>query len=397
MDRVQTGLAIAWIIAAPRIFGVLRILSPSLIDRVGSRKKVAATGYFLSPVFLLLLPAGLPLLIRWNATSPSPEPVLWLIGLIWALYHLVEYFATVALWSWLGDFLHPAIRSRFLARRERFMVMGQLIGRFGAGLYAYLTYEIFQASGELWRAYLVPVWPGILFLFLAAIPVLGIPEIDWERTVNLRERVRNLAVPLTSRRFLLFLLFGCWIQIAGGLSQSSQSFYQMKLLGVSALFTLFLNSGTQIGQMVLARPVGVWLSRWGDRRVMILSLLIVSTGSLFYLIATPTRWEPIVVAAVVWIGWIGVNIGISNRLIALSEPGNRGSAIALFFTLSTLAFGLSTLLGGFLFDHFRDSIWRLPGVTRGIRWFDLIFLATFLGRAAGILFLLPDRSPRETP
>jgi len=53
--------------------------------------------------------------------------------------------------------------------------------------------------------------------------------------------------PLRDKRFLIFLLFGCWIQITGGLFPSVQSFTAMKTLALPLIISLALGSWTRLG------------------------------------------------------------------------------------------------------------------------------------------------------
>ena len=387
MDKAKIGLAIAWIIAAPRIVGLLRVLAPTLIDAVRGRRKVAFGGYLLSPAVLLLLPLGLPELRR--LADENINLALWSIGAIWALYHLIEYFATVALWSWLGDLISPRIRPRFLARRERRMIAGQLFGALSAGLWTFAMRDDYLASGELWRLYLAPTGFGILFLTASAFPILRIPEVAWTRVDSLAQRLRRLIAPIRSREFLPFLLFGAAVQLAGGIGQSAQSYFQMKTLGVSMLVALALSSWTRVGQMMFSGAAGRAISRFGSGRVIAVSLLLAATGSLFYAAASPSRWYLIAAAATVWIGWIGVNLGISNLTIQLSPTEERSSYIALYFTVTTLAFGLSALFGGWLFDRFRGVLFSIPFLSEPVDYFRLIFVAVTFLRLACIPLLWP--------
>ncbi|MDO4586629.1 MAG: hypothetical protein Q4C95_04940 [Planctomycetia bacterium] len=327
MDKAQIGIAISWIIAAPRLIGLLRILTPCLIDWVGNRRRVCFGGYLLSPLVLLLLPISVPILSRWSVHYINET--LWIIGLIWAIYHLIEYFASITLWSWIADLVSARIRVPFLANRERWMIAGQFLGMLLAGLYSYLRIQSREAAlipfdiTQHWKIYLLPAWFGILFLILAAFPILGIPEVALKKVDSLKERLKELLLPFRSRSFLCFVCFGCWIQMANGLTQSPQSIFQMNILNVSMLTALMLGSWTKIGQMCLAHQTGKWFNRWGNRRLIAISLLIVSTGPLFYLFATPEYWFLIIFAATVWIGWIGVNLGISNLSIVLSPAHQR--------------------------------------------------------------------------
>lgn len=134
LEKAQIGLAIGWIIAAPRLIGVLRIFTPTLIDRFRSRKTVAFAAYLLSPMALLTLPLGLSSLSA--LAERHVNAALLAVGTIWAIYHLIEYFGTVALWGWLGDSLCARIRPLFLARRERWMIAGQFAGALSSGLWS---------------------------------------------------------------------------------------------------------------------------------------------------------------------------------------------------------------------------------------------------------------------
>ena len=68
---------------------------------------------------------------------PSPGWSLVALIVLWCLYHLLQYLATVALWSWLADVAPRPIRGRFLGRRERWIVAGQAVAAIDAGLFVW--------------------------------------------------------------------------------------------------------------------------------------------------------------------------------------------------------------------------------------------------------------------
>lgn len=160
----------------------------------------------------------------------------------------------------------------------------------------------------------------------------------------------------------------------------------MKTLGVPLLATLALGSWTRIGQMILAGRVGGAIRRFGPRPIAVVSLLTVSTGTLFYAWAIECGGWLIAGAATVWIGWIGVNLVIADLTIQLAPEEDRSGAIAVLFTATTLSFGVSSLLGGRLFDLLRDSVVTLPLIERTITFPAAIFLSVALLRAATVLF-----------
>ncbi len=384
-DPAQIGLAIAWIIAAPRLIGLLRIFAPDLIDWSGSRRRICIAGYFLSPLILLLLPLLMPVLSRLPVSDLTA--VFCLIGLIWGGYHLIEYFATVSLWSWIGDFVCQKRRARFLARRERAMICGQIPAMLTAGLYSWLCPKDLFAPEDQWRIYFPMTIIGIVFLLTASGPLLTIDEVPWKKAETLQERFQRLTAPIRSSVFLPILLFGAWIQTANGLTQSAQSVFQIRLLGVSMLTALALQSVTRVGQMLSAPGTARLIERKGNYFAAALALLIVSCGPLFYLFSDPDRWWLIIGAALVWIAWIGVNVGMNNLILSLAPPDGRSSYIALYFTVSTFAFGTASLIGGRIFDRFKNFVFSLPFVDYQISYYHLAFLTGWILRLTGLIFL----------
>ncbi len=118
--------------AAPQITGLLRLGAPALIERLGGRKRFCLAAFLLSALLLLVLP--------WVCAPgrlPSPGWSLAALILLWCLYHLFQYLATVGLWSWLADVAPQPVRGRFLGWRERWFVAGEAAAAIAAGLFVW--------------------------------------------------------------------------------------------------------------------------------------------------------------------------------------------------------------------------------------------------------------------
>ena len=107
-------LAVSLVIASPRFVGLLRLWTPSLIQRVGDRRKFCLLTYLSSSLLLLALP--LVAAVNWSPNSAWSIGVL--IG-VWATYHLLESLGTIALWSWLADLVPLRVRGRFIGQRNQ--------------------------------------------------------------------------------------------------------------------------------------------------------------------------------------------------------------------------------------------------------------------------------------
>lgn len=340
---------IAWVIAAPRIAGVLRLFVPALIDRWGNRKRFCVFHYALASLILAGIPLLLPSFVRQAHEIGQNEMVLAMLVLFWCFYHLVEYFGTISLCSWYGDLVPQRIRGRFLGIREAWMIAGQTLGFLSVGLYTFYSVESMPRTAPRWEAYLLPAYWGVFFCLLAVLPLLRIPEIDWKkRSESFLVVLKNLLAPLENPRFAAFVFFGCWLQMSIGITQSAQSGFEIWVLGVPMLANLGRQTLTRIGQWALGPLVGKLSDRLGTLPVMSFCLVVVACGSLFYFFATPGTWFLIYGAATVWIFWVGVNIGIWKTVLDLAPSGDSNAYLAVYMTFATLTLAVFTLLGGYL-------------------------------------------------
>lgn len=382
---IALGSTIAWIVAAPRIVGLLRLITPGLIDWCGSRKWFMISAFCLSPLVLLGIPLGVPKMMHhW-----SVESTLVFLVLVWCLYHVVEYFGTVSLWSIIGDLVPQEHRAVFIGRREGWMIFGQTLGFLACGLYSFYVIENIPKSSPKWIGYILPTYFGIACLLLAVVPLLRIAEVPWKReSTKFLTSLRQLGKPFRSRQFCIFVLFGVSLQFAGGITQSVQFLHQVYVLQISLLVSLAAQTLTRTGQFAIAPFNGKLIDRLGFFPVMCVSILIVSSGSLFYFFADASRWYFVFGAASVWIFWVGVNVGISTLVLNYSPEDQKASGISIFYTASTLSFALSTLLGGFLADKLRDRVFTVPLFAEPLEYARFSFLCSFVLRVLTLLPLL---------
>lgn len=390
--EAAVGTTVAWLIAAPRIAGLLRLLVPVLIDRCSRRKNFCTAMYLLSACVLATIPRLMPDLVPGSLESGDTGRILFFLVLVWCLYHLCEYMGMVALYAWMADLVPERFRGRFLGVREACLIAGQMLGFLTAGLYTYWTVETMTQDVPAfprWHAYLLPTWYGVGFFLAAVLPLLFVPEIPWRRgEQGLRKRLRQLIEPLSLPGFLPLLLFGCWLQAAIGLTQSAQYRFQIYVLGVSMLVSLGREGTTRLGQFFLGPTMGRWIDRFGAAPTVSLTLALAASGSLFYFIAEKESWWLVFGAAGCWIFWVGVNIGLSSTVLAIASSESRSSALALYYTATTLSLALFTLLGGALDDRLRDVCLAWWPGAEPITYQRLSFLIGFTLRLAAIpLFL----------
>ncbi len=387
LDAERIGLGIGLILAMRHIVGVLRLIAPVLIDRLVDRKRFCLGSYLLGSLLLL----GLPL-VAAPGLLPSAAASLWALVGLWCAYHLLQYLGTIALWSWLADLVPLRIRGRFLGRRNRWMAIGEAAAMLAGGLFVWLWLETHPQSPR-WIAYAVSAVLGSGLMLAAPLPLLAVPALAVGRGATFH----SMLAPFCDARFLRLVLFGCWFSFFNGVTQSAQNIYPIRALGIGLFVMLAAKTGMRCGQAAISPWLGRLADRLGNRPVMVGSLLLVATGPLFFLFATPERWWWVLGAWVVWIAYAGLNICLPNLMLKLSPRESNTPYIATYFTLTGLCYAASTVAGGALWDRYGETTWAMFRGTVVLDFYQCSFLFGWITRSLGVLVLLRVIEDRGGP
>ena len=217
------GFDISLILAAPHLAGLLRLAAPPLMAGPIPRKTFCIVGFLLSSLVLLSLP--------WYSApgrlATAGQSLSVLVGL-WCLFHLLQYAATVALWSWMADAAPARVRGRFLGYRERWMLVGGIASMLVSGAF---TYGWKQAYPDYkWLGYAIAAAVGAVLMLLALIPLYRMPALDSTKRIRTERSAWWWLEPLVEPRLFWLLVFACWSPFVNGLTQSPQNVYPAKML-----------------------------------------------------------------------------------------------------------------------------------------------------------------------
>ena len=375
-------LAVGVLLASPQLVGVLRLSAPAMIARSGSRKRLCLWCYAASGVLLLLLP-----ILSAPGRLPSREASLTALVLLWCGYHLCEYLGTIALWAWLADLVPGRVRGRFIGRRERWLLVGRIIGMATSGLFSHAWIQHHEES-QHWIGYATAAAAGAVMMILAILPLLRMPEIATSTAAVARDTLRQMWAPLVDVRFRRLLTYGCCVSVFNGITQLAQFLYVRYALGISLRDYLLLQIALRLGQSMLAPLAGRLADRFGNRPLMIPSQLLVAVALLFYYAATPAQPGWIAGAWIFWVAYVGLNVCIPNLMLKLAPGENTSPHISAFYAIKGLFFGLSTILGGWLFGVLEQNIGAISFSPLVSSHYDLLFLVGFVLRAVAVVFLL---------
>src|SRR6185295_7955190 len=135
------------------------------------------------------------------------------------------------------------------------------------------------------------------------------------------------------------------------------------------------------GQLAIAPWAGQLVDRFGNRPIMIVSQLIVSSGMLFFLVATPERPWLIGGAFLVWSAYAGLNVGLDNIKLKLAPADNNAPFVAIYHATGDLANGIATVIGGCIYDYI------VTEKTAATSFYTQIFLLGLIGRMLAVPLL----------
>ncbi len=360
-----------------------------------ARKRFCIVTYVLSAAVLLGLP-GLNLAAdRITGQFWGVGRLLWGVIAVWCLYHLLEFLANVALWAWLRDLVPVEHRGRFLGRRERWISAGRTIGMLASGLFAHHCKDLPEWK---WAAYTLPAAAGAAILMLAPLPLAFMPAAGTAERVDHSAagaepfRWRSLLTPLLDARLSRLMIYGCWFSFFNGITQTAMAAFPERILGLSLLYVLELRTATSLGQSLVSPLLGRCTDRYGNRPVVMACQVIVGLALYGYLWATPDEPHWFDLAWVAFVAYAGINIGLPNLLLKLSPLGQTGSCVATYFALTGLCYGVSTILGGFVFDMLQGAAFIIGG--QHMNRFGYLFFIGVVTRVAGVIFLWAVDEPR---
>jgi len=381
LEAPALGLGIGLLVAAPQLAGTARIGAGAVIGRLADRKRFCLACYLLSGIVLMALP-----LVAAPGVLPSPTASLSALVGCWCVYHLLEYLGTIGLWSWLADLVPRRVRGRFLGRRQRWMLVGQIVAMVAAGLFVWY-WKNHYPSRPAWLAYALLAEVGAALMLAAVLPLASMPGLSPRSRAKTTTPLRAMLAPLADTRFLRLVLFGCWVSFVNGLTQSAQYHYPIEVLGLGLVTMLLLRTGMRCGQVVVSPWMGRLADRWGNRPVIAGSLLLVATGPLFFLAATPRQWWWFVGAWVVWIAYAGINVALPNLLLRLSPRAENAPHIATYFAATGLCYAAGTILGGAALDHLGGQTFAILGYATRLDFYQYSFLLGWLARSLGVVLL----------
>jgi len=375
------GLGLSLILAAPSAAAVLQLVAPLVISACGGVKP-ACIGAFVASY--LLLPALAVVALPGIGNSAAPAVMIALI----CVHQLLEYIGAAVLWSWLATIVHLPIRGRYIGRREMWKLIALLPSMLAGGRFVDVWWQTYRDTSPdlVIVGYMIPITVGALFLLLSIVPLMLMPAVETSPR-SPTSSVREIIDPFRDRRFARLLLFGCWFSFFAGLTGAAQNIYPKRVLGLGVFALAAMRTVMRLGQIGLSPLVGKFVDRFGNRPALILAQLLVACGPASFLLASPETWWLLWGAWLLWIAYVGLNVGLPNLMLKLAPGGKYAAYVASYYAVTSLCHAISVVLGGLLYNYL-SSLDQIDVAGLRVDHYQVMFWAGWMTRLLGVVWLV---------
>jgi MFS family permease len=355
--------------ALPFVGQLFQFVGAYLEERLGERRRLCAITAAVSRGLWAIM-TTLPFILALDGVR---LPIfLFLLTISQALIGI-----TANTWlSWMSDLVPPRQRGRYFGTRNTITSITAMAASFLAGR-ALDSYRGSDAE---------PVGFALIFCVASICAVAGTvvlwqqPEPPMRRVARVTVR-QLLSAPLRHQEFRAFsLTAAAWALVTGIAAPFFNAFgiQDLKLSFASLAVFAIVTSAVALGTQPL---IGRLQDRYGDKRVLVWSVIGVILLPWGWVLSTPDFLLPLWLNAVVsGIFWPGITQGLMNLLMDRAPAEGRGAYVAAYGAITGLGTFLASLLGGAIASGLGTTVLEIGPLT--LNHYAILFAASSLGRAA---------------
>ena len=330
-----SAFQIGMLSALPQLVGTwAQLFSLKILQRLGRRKSLILAGGIGQTILWIPLLA-LPLLF--------PDQGAWLLILCTMLYAAMGQFAIPAWNSLITEFVDPDQRGIYFGRRARVMAVTSFAVLCTAGLILHFN--------ELWWQ----PWIGFAIIFMIAavaraastVYLARIDETQAPPTCETDFRLLEFVRSQRGSNFQRFLVFSGLMHLCVLIAGPYFLMYMLRDLQFTyAMYAAWMAAGV-LGQFLTLAPWGRLGDRFGNKKVLVTSGLLVPFLPMFYIVST-NFYFLMGVNFFAGVVWAGLSMGLQNYLFDSVRPEDRAKGVAVWNTVNAIGWCVGALLGSWL-------------------------------------------------
>jgi MFS family permease len=316
------------------VSAVAQLRTSQLVHALGSRKRLVLIVVFLQATLwapVLLIPHLIP-----------DHRVWWLI-ILFTLSTLCGNLANPAWGSWISQLVPQDFRGRYFGFRTQILVI------------ATLSFTIL--GGIVLKSFSTNIFLGFTLLFGGA---MAARFISW----HFMHKIYEPPLPNTQVKFKLshflkeprfanlrkYMVFAAAINFTVNLAAPFFAVYMLRELGFNYITYMVVNGCATLGNFLSLSFWGNHTDRTGNRRVLMLTSLLIPLVPLLWAINN-NLYFLIPVQLLSGFAWAGFNLASINFLYDATTAEERVACISCFNVANGLALSLGAFIGGYLATH----------------------------------------------
>jgi MFS family permease len=363
------------IAALPFVGQLFQFMGAYLEARLGNRRMLTAVTAAISRALWALI-AALPFLAALGAAR------LPLFLLILAVSQALIGIAVNTWTSWMSDLVPARQRGRYFGTRNTITSITAMAAAWLAGR----AVDYYRSNNNLALGYAIIFGVAVVSALAGAFLLTLKPEPPLRRS----ERVHIGALftaPLRHIGFRTLSLASAGWALAIGIAAPFFNAYGIQTLGLSFASLAIFSIVTSAVALVTQPLIGRLQDRYGDKRVMIASVIGTVLLPWGWVLATPTFLLPLWLnAAGSGIFWPGITQGWVNLVMERAPSENRGAYVASYGAITGLGTFVASLLGGVIAAALNGTTVHIGPLL--LNHYAILFVASSVGRAImGLVFV----------
>lgn len=356
------------IAALPFVGQLFQFVGAYLEARMGNRRMLTAVTAAGSRILWALI-AALPFV---SVLGAARLPVFLLVL---AVSQALIGIAGNAWTSWMSDLVPARQRGRYFGMRNTITSITAMSASWLAGR----GLDYYRGAQNEAAGYALIFTTAVVCALAGALLLTRQPEPPTRRSQ--RVEIKSLfTAPLRHQRFRTLSLASAGWALPIGISAPFFNAYGIQTLHLSFASLAIFSIVTSAVALVTQPLIGRLQDRYGDKRVMVASVLGAVLLPWGWVVATPTFMLPLWLnAAGSGIFWPGITQGWMNLVMDRAPAENRGAYVASFGAITGLGTFIASLLGGAIATALGGTLIQVGPLA--LNHYAILFVLSSLGRA----------------
>jgi MFS family permease len=313
--------------------------------------------------------------------------------------------------AWISDLIPLRFRGRFFSNRSVYLTLAAVMTGYIFGFVLDLfdsaeggmveKIKTFLPFGDFFSKEKLPYAYIIIFGLAAVLGMYGLtilhrqPEIP--KKIETESSAELLMSPFRDKNFHKLLFFGCWWMLAVGIGAPFWQPFMIQELKMSMLELQIYGTFSTAGSILMLRPWGRFIDRFGNKPAMIIAIILGSINPFVWLFASADNyWFLFFEAVIAGIMWSGTGVIITNFVLAVAPKGKEQIYSGMYSAVAGLAMVVTMLISGTFLPPAMDlfGLHLLPeqvlfGLTSILRLTAIIpLVGVFEHRAAPMMLII---------